>query len=268
MRLFVLGVLIGLGGCVRTTAASIQFSPPPRVQPGHAAAPAPALLSAHFALDDAPSLQGSDAIALVFSEEVDAASLRADAFMVLLADGSRTLATDAFLAPASESDENRTVWIVGDFGDPRRRPPTDVVIIRPLHTESGASLDGLLGPVRAYEEGGEIVFAQTQAEPCASGQTRVRTYWTDALRDVAPPDLGAVTIELLGGQSTPPSSFEDHADPDSFVGEATDDNVLDLCVPREGRVVGVRVQAGAFADVPGHRTVATRATVARPAAPE
>lgn len=223
------------------------------------------MLSAHYALDDAPSLGGLDGIAVVFSEDVDAASLRPGVFLVLLADGGRTLAKEAVLAPASEADENRTVWLLGDFGDPRRRPPTDVVVIAPLHTESGSSLEGVLAPVLGFDEGGQIVHAQVQQEPCASGQARVRTYWTDALRDVAEDDLQAISLELVSGRTVPPSGFEDHAEAGSFVGESRDDNVLDLCVPDLERVVGVRVQAGAFTDIPGHRNAATRATVARPA---
>ena len=260
--------MLGLGGCVRGTTSSVQFSPPPRVRPRAQTRPAPALLSAHFARDDAPEFEGADAITLVFSEEVDAASLQPSAFMVLLADGARTLATEAYLAPASEADENRTVWIVGDFGDPRRRPPTDVVVIRPLHTESGGTLEGVLGPVVPYEDGGTIVFAKIQAEPCGQGQPRVRTYWTDALREVVDEDLAAIDLELVSGQTVQPVAFEDQPEAGVFVGEARDDNVLDLCVPQQARVVSVRVKAGIFTDVAGHPNAATRAMVARAPAPE
>ena len=241
----------------------MQFSPPPRVPAPAQTRPQVSLLAAHFARDDAPEFGGLDGIALVFSEEVDAASLRPDAFLVLLADGGRTLATDAVLAPASEADENRTVWILGDFGDPRRRAPTDVVVVAPVFTESGASLDGVLGPVSAFDEGGRIVHAEIAAAPCASGQSRVQTVWTDSLREVASEDLAAISLELISGRTVTPSAFEDHAEGGAFVGESRDDNVLDLCVPDEERVVGVRVTAGVFTDVPGHRTAATRAPVAR-----
>lgn len=226
------------------------------------------MLSAHFAVDDAPSLGGLDSIAVVFSEDVDAASLRPGVFLVLLADGGRTLAKEAVLAPASEADENRTVWLLGDFGDPRRRPPTDVVVIAPLHTENGGSLEGVLGPVVGFDEGGHIVHAQVQRTPCAAGEPRVRTYWTDSLRDVAEEDLQAITLELVSGRTVSPSGFEDHAEGGAFVGESRDDNVLDLCVPVEERVIGVRVPAGTFTDLPGHRSAASRATVARAPAPE
>ncbi len=226
------------------------------------------MLSAHFAQDDAPSLGGLDSIAVVFSEDVDAASLRPDVFLVLLADGGRTLAREAVLAPASEADENRTVWLLGDFGDPRRRPPTDVVVIAPLHTESGSSLEGVLAPVLGFGEGGHIVHAQAEPEFCESGEPRIRTFWTDALRDVAQEDLQAITLELVSGRTVSPSSFEDHADVGSFIGESRDDNVLDLCVPAQERVIGVRVQAGSFTDVPGHRSAGTKAPVARAPAAE
>lgn len=262
------GLALATVACAGRPTASVQFSPPPRVPaPTNTTAPA-TMLSAHFAVDDAPSLGGLDGIAVVFSEEVDPASLRPGVFLVLLADGGRTLAKEAILAPASEADENRTVWLLGDFGDPRRRPPTDVVVIAPLHTESGASLQGVLAPVRGFDEGGQIVYAQAQQEPCASGDPRVRTFWTDALREVAPEDLQAISLELVSGRTVPPLSFEDHAQAGSFVGESRDDNVLDLCVPVQERVIGVRVRAGTFTDVPGHRSAATRATVARAPATE
>lgn len=263
MRLLVPCIALALTGCVGVSASSVQFSPPPRVQPPPPSSNQASLLTAHFARDDAPEQEGLDSIALVFSEDVDAASLRPDAFMVLLADGSRTLATDARLAPASEADENRTVWVSGDFGDPRRRVPTDVVVIRPVFTESGASLDGALGPVLGFDDGGRIAHAQQQTSPCASGEARVRTVWTDSLRDVQADDLAAISLELISGRTVTPSGFEDHEDHGPFVGEARDDNVLDLCVPDPERVVGVRVKAGAFTDVPGHRSAATRAPVAR-----
>ncbi|MBV1858145.1 MAG: hypothetical protein KUG77_07005, partial [Nannocystaceae bacterium] len=97
--------------CVGRPTASIQFSPPPRVPPPSEARARATILSAHFAVDDAPSFGGLDGIAVVFSEDVDAASLRPGVFLVLLADGGRTLAKEAVLAPASEADENRTVWL-------------------------------------------------------------------------------------------------------------------------------------------------------------
>ena len=65
-----------------------------------------------------------------------------------------------------------------------------------------------------------------------------------------------------------PSAFADHGVSSAAAGEERDDNVLDLCVPDEERVVGVRVAAGVFADRPGHRNVASRASVARRPAPE
>ncbi len=268
VRLLFSCAVVAMGGCVPRTATSIQFSPPPRVAAPAQLRPDPTILSAHLAFDDQPSFGGLDGIAMVFSEEIEAASLFPAAFLVLLGDGSRVLPTDAILAPASEADENRTVWLLGDFGDPRRRPPTDVVVIRPLHTESGASLQGALAPVSGAEEGGRIVWAESGLPPCASGEPSVRTYWTDSLRDVGVEDLASISLELVGGRTVHPSGFEDHGDPSAAVGEARDDNVLDLCVPQEERVLSVRVPAGLFADIPGHPNAATRAAVARRPAPE
>ncbi len=203
-----------------------------------------------------------DGIAVVFSVEVDAASLRPSAFLVVLADGSRVFPTEAILAPASEGDENRTVLLVGDFGDPRRRPPADVLVIRPLHAESGQSLQGLLSPVTGYDEGGKIVVAQRVETPCEGGGQRIRTYWTDGLRGVQAEDLAAITVELADGGTARPRAFDDHR----LQAQDSEDNVLDLCVMGSSPAIRVSVAAGVFTDPPGHLNVATQTPVAPAAA--
>ncbi len=266
MQRFVLAALVAVtvGGCRIQSAPPVQIAPPSRPTAPARAQPEPALLSAHFALDDAPSLGDLDGIAVVFSVEVDPASLQPSAFMVVLADGTRAFPTEAVLAPASEADENRTVLLIGDFGDPRRRPPADVLVIRTLHAETGQSLRGLLGPVSGYDEGGTIVTAEQRKAPCDAGAQRIRTYWTDALRGVEAADLQAVTVELSGGRTAHPTAFEDH----EFEREDREDNVLDLCVPAAERVMSVWVDAGVFSDAPGHLNAATKTAVARAPAPE
>ncbi|MEM6290899.1 MAG: hypothetical protein AAGA54_06520 [Myxococcota bacterium] len=266
MQRFVLVALVAIAasGCRVRSSPPVQIAPPVRPAAPARTLPEPTLLSAHFALDDAPSLGDLDAVSVVFSVEVDPASLQPSAFMVVLADGTRAFPTEAVLAPSSEADENRTVLLVGDFGDPRRRPPADVLVIRTLHAETGQSLRGLLGPISGYDEGGRIVAAEQSETPCDAGAQRVRTYWTDALRGVEPADLQAVTVELSGGRTAHPVAFDDHRSDR----EEREDNVLDLCVPATEQVVSIWVEAGAFTDAPGHLSAATKTTVARAPAPE
>jgi len=76
------------------------------------------ILSAHWALSDAPAFDGRDGIPLVFAAEVDPMTLTPAAFVVRRSDGSMAVPALALLAPANEHDENRTVLLLGHFADP------------------------------------------------------------------------------------------------------------------------------------------------------
>ncbi|MEM6992947.1 MAG: hypothetical protein AAF721_20695 [Myxococcota bacterium] len=241
-------------GCVRQAAPpqtvhTIDFPAPTAVAP---APVPPEILSAHFAIDNAPPLDGLDALPVVFSVELDAATVVPAYFLVARSDGSRARPKAAVLSPASESDENRTVLLVGEFGAPGKAAPTNVAVSGPVYSEEGQALRGLAAPVLAFETPPTIVFAESLAPAegrCPEAKSVIRTYWSEGLRALAPEATAKLRVEIDGGQDVTPTGFDDHGAPGQ---DAGDDNVLDICVGHDARPLRLRVEAGVLADPAGH----------------
>ncbi len=114
-----LAALLGLlGSCTGSaTTQQIQITlPAPEPSSKATVAVEPAILSAHLSRLDDPELGGLDGLMLVFNVELDAAALAPRAFVVSRAEGGLVWPSRALLSPASESDENRTVLLIGEFG--------------------------------------------------------------------------------------------------------------------------------------------------------
>src|SRR5688572_12561113 len=109
MRLALLALL--LAACrQQTMPAQVMFEPPARAPAGLATAPLePAILSAQI------GAQGE--ILVVFSHEVDPASVDPHGFLLAFDEGGRVFPREAVLSPSNESDENRTVLLLGEFKD-------------------------------------------------------------------------------------------------------------------------------------------------------
>jgi hypothetical protein len=244
LRLVVLAV--AAGGCRPPILPNhVTFEPQPRAA-GRAHAPVePAILSAH--------LGGQSEILVVFSQEVDAASLEANGFLVAFAEGTRVFPREAVLSPSNESDENRTVLLIGDFEDPQGQPPSDVMVVGSLYTENGTKLQGVAAPVTPSSTAGVIVLAQRLQPPrgvCAGAAQAVRTYWIDGLRDVDGDDLARIDVMLDDANTVHPIAFDDHRLED----ESREDNVLDLCIAEPSPAQRVTIAAEAFTDPGGHPT--------------
>ncbi|MCX4247272.1 hypothetical protein [Paraliomyxa miuraensis] len=249
-------LLCGLGLC--GLGACRPPAPPPRIQPPApaprepAAAP-PSILSAHLARVDDPELGGKDGILLVLDAELDAASLRPRAFVISRTSAGPVWPEQAILAPASEDDENRTVLLIGEFGEPGQEP-SHVAIAGSLWSEDGRLLQGLGAPVTPSAAPPYVVALQVlppAPQRCEGVAQTLRTYWTDELRGVEADDLSRIRVRLHGGALVSPVRFDDH---ETEHGEAGQDNVLDLCVDDPAPIDALSVQGGAFHDVAGHRS--------------
>ena len=233
--------------------------------PGGPRTPAPdkpAILSAHFAINDAPPLDGADALPVVFSVELDAATVVPEYFFIGREDGRRARPDMAILAPANEADENRTVLLIGDFGAPDETPATTVAVSGPVYSEAGGSLRGLASPVLAFDTPPTVVFAERLAPQqgrCAGAGSVVRTYWTEGLRALDPDSTSKVTIELDDGSSRPAVAFDDQGAPGLDGG---DDNVLDICLGDKARPVRLQIAAAILTDPAGHTNIAIDVDIA------
>jgi hypothetical protein len=225
-------------------------------------AQAPRILSAHFSRDGVGDENAEDELLVVFSTEVDPATLDARAFIVVLDNGDLARCARAILDPADEYDENRTVTLIGKFGDAKKNPPVAVRVMGNLYAEDGRTLDGLDAELRSFEEPDELVWIEVvkpEEHRCAGARQVVRTYWTDNLRDVGADDLTRVTVSFTDGSEVAPTAFDDHASLGGEV-ELPDDNVLDLCLGRDAPVSAVSVSEAAFGDRAGHPSAKTQRT--------
>jgi len=269
-RVHVALITAGVSGCVvrsappRQTPHSVEIVAP--VQSPRAPSEDPAILSAHFAIDDAPPLDGADALPIVFNVELDASTVVPEHFIVAREGGSRARPTAARLSPANESDENRTVLLIGDFGGPDDRPPTNVAVSGAVYSEGGASLRGLASDVLAYATPPTVVYAELLAPSegrCDGAGAAVRTYWTEGLRALDPEATGRFSIGTDDGGSVVAASFDDQGAPGE---DGADDNVLDVCVAEPSRPVRLRVEAGVVTDPAGHANGAIDVDIALPPA--
>jgi len=202
---------------------------------------------------------------LVFSVEVDAAALDPRAFVVSLANAGPVRPRRALLSPASEDDENRSVMLVGEFGDTiADRQPTHIAVTGPLFAEDGTRLTGLGATVVPFGVPPRIVAAtMLSAGPgrCEGSAQLLRTYWSDELRGVEPEDRERIRMEAEDGTSAPPSSFDDHEADHSETGQ---DNVLDLCMAQTTWIDRIWVEAETFRDVSGHGSAAVELQIDHP----
>ena len=138
------------------------------------------LLSAFFGLDNAlPRLSrlicrgapGQDGMPVIFSTEIDHATMQAGDFRVTTASGTTGDMHCVTLLPATDAGELRTVLLVGEFGDAETDPPVSVDIVGHLH-----SIDGTL----------DFRGAQVGVTPLASGPSLVMA----EIADATAPDLG------------------------------------------------------------------------------
>ncbi|MFV8752521.1 hypothetical protein ACNOYE_18395 [Nannocystaceae bacterium ST9] len=200
-----------------------------------------------------------DVLVLVFASEIDPLGLVPEAFGIVRADGQRVRPVEVRLGPADEGDENRSVILVGEFGEPQAEPIA-VHVIGSLFGEAGESFAGLdveVSPSAAADR--LLVIERLGPDPsrCPGAQQVLRTYWSDALAGVAASDLAAIELLLADGSARAPIDFDDHAGREGEVGLGpADDNVLDLCIDVATPVVRLRIAAGQFTDAQGHATAA------------
>lgn len=261
-RLWVLSLVFGLACQPRAQRPTPRY--PSRTRPTKAnAAGQTTILSARVSGLDVREQGGLDEVTVVFSVELDAASLRPQQFLLFYADGRRAFPLEVGLAPASEADENRTVALRGELADASSDLPVDVMVVGSLYTEDGAKLRMLSAAIEAPTIPARAVFAvlaPTQERACAGLQQRVATYWSTALRDVDAADLAGIEVELADGRTVTPTRFDDHR----LDRQHNEDNVLDLCIADATVVHRVKFAAELFSDPLGSPTAAVELVVAKP----
>ena len=166
----------------------------------------PRLLSAFFGLDnDLPFRinlicvggSGKDGMPVVFSQTLDADTLEPEDFQIVTASGKVNTPRCVTLNPARDASENRTVLLIGEFGDAPKDPPTSVKIVGELLSDGTPSVDfnGAQIDVTPLAAGPSIVLAQQVAE----------SVWTKKSTSTACPKDSAQVIRVTwnGGVKRP-----------------------------------------------------------------
>ena len=215
------------------------------------------LLSAFFGLDNSmpqksigiwSKAPGKDGMPLVFSHEIDPATLNSNAFQITTQKGEKLNVTFATFKPAIEEFELRTVLLIGEFGNAPENEPKEVEIIGDLKTRDGQNLKGQKIEVTPLKDGPFICYAEyfllvkdypfrEKGAGCdcpnTESETVVRTVWTGGVRATNGKELGekeltSFTITLIQNSDTIRVHPFHIADIDD------NDNNIDLCIIEKG----------------------------------
>jgi len=130
-----------------------------------------ALVSAFFGLDDAlpdrvtdrvacEGAGGADGMPIIFSHEVDIATLEPGDIRVTRASGAIGEVRCLTLAPADDAGELRTALLAGDYGSPEDPPLSVEIVGNVLSLDNSVNFIGARIPVTLLEDGPSLVWAE------------------------------------------------------------------------------------------------------------
>lgn len=215
------------------------------------------LLSAFFGLDNAmpqksmgiwSKAPGKDGMPLVFSHEIDPATLSQNVFRITTQKGDKLNVAFVTFKPAIEEFELRTILLIGEFGNAPDNVPKEVEIIGDLKTRDGQNLKWQKIEVTPLEDGPFISYAEYFSLdkdypfrekgagcdcPKSETETVVRTVWAGGVRATNGKELGekelkSFTISLIQNSDTIKVHPFHIADIDD------NDNNIDLCIKEKG----------------------------------
>jgi len=189
------------------------------------------ILTAFFGLDNGLTQQaralyknapGKDGMPVVFSLEVNPATLDASDFQITTKNGSKFNVEAVTLLPAEEEFELRTALLIGEYGNHPDNPPVLVTIIGDLMSRTGVNFKGQTKEVIPLTEGPILSYAEyftfTKDYPyledgggcdCPKGttQTVIKAVWAGGVRAVNGKELGnnelsAFVVTLVQGTDT------------------------------------------------------------------
>lgn len=128
------------------------------------------LLSAFYGLDDAipffasfricGSFGHQDGMPVIFSRELDVATVQAGDFLVTLADGDQITPACVTPAPAADVGELRTMLLIGDFGSKDNQPVSVEITGDVISLDHQTSFQGASVGVTPLEQGPSLVLAE------------------------------------------------------------------------------------------------------------
>jgi len=226
------------------------------------------LVSAFFGLDNGlPSLLCNqlggllDGMPVNFKFPLDASSLSETDFEVLDSLGNIHTPICAFLAPANENGENRTVLLIGEFGTAITNPPVEVRIVGDLFTtdtlagESACSdiinLNGITTTnIIPLNDGPSLFFAQRivgSLNECNSGTQTIQVAWDGGITPYISGNIESDLFQYYIGYSDSSGVLIPHV-PISIADINDNDNFHQLCFSTSNDIVKISMMANTVED--------------------
>ena len=239
------------------------------------------LLSAFFGLDNEmpqksmgiwSKAPGKDGMPLVFSHEIDPATLSPNLFQITTQKGEKLTVKFTSFKPAIEEFELRTILLIGEFGNAPDNEPKEVEIIGDLKTRDGQNLKGQKIEVSPLENGPFISYAEYFSLdkdypfrekgagcdcPNSETETIIRTVWAGGVRATNGKELGekeltSFTIILIQNSDT----IKVH--PFLIADIDDNDNNIDLCIKEKGIPILVEAKEKIAIDPRGDKNPNTK----------
>ena len=230
------------------------------------------LLSAFFGLDNnlpfrsnrlCLGASGQDGMPVVFSHTLNTETVNESDFEVETRSGEVYSPICVTLRPADDEGENRTVLLIGEFGNAETDPPERVFIVGDLHSDSEDSkplnFKGLYTDVIPLDSGPALILAERVPREVWSKERRgtmcpdssrqvIRVTWTGGVRLPNGNELGEIERSLyrieLEGENDRRLSLQ----PDYLADLEDRDNNHLLCLDSEFPAISVSFPAGHLVD--------------------
>lgn len=232
-----------------------------------------AIVSAFFGLDNSlpftanllcPGAMGMDGMPVNFKFPIDAASLSASDFEVEDSLGNIHIPLCAVLAPANEAGENRTVLLIGEFGNANSNPPYEVRVVDDLMTRDTLpgehacseiiNLNGVsTSNVVPLAKGPSLFFAQKltgSLNECSSGIQTIQVAWDGGVTPFISGDSESDLYTYYTGYSDSSGVLVPHA-PIAIADTSDNDNFHQLCFATSEAIVKIAMAANSVEDPNG-----------------
>ncbi|MGE3167164.1 MAG: hypothetical protein AB7O52_19835 [Planctomycetota bacterium] len=244
------------------------------------------IFSAFFGLDDSfpafgaaafgcPAAAGLDGMPLVMSRRLDPQTLDPSDFVVYTQSGVAYVPICVTLAPAIDPGENRTVLLLGEFGDDGVDPPVSVEITGELLTapnECPGDFQGAQVTVTPLGDGPELEWAevvpqlQWAADVPAGTVQVVRATWGGGVTQPSGAEIGDAERQLYTVTVATPGGSTVDVVPFALADLNDNDNNHELCLDVAGIALSVSFSGSVMTDPNGDLNLPSAVSVTIPRA--
>jgi hypothetical protein len=209
---------------------------------------------------------GEDGMPVVLSHTIEPDSLQAEDFLVVRQSGDANTPMCVTLRPAGDMDENRTVLLIGEFGNADDDPPVEVLIVDDVFSDATdrpqVNFRGTQVSVIPLDAGPEIILAAAVSKdiwslpgrgtscPTVTKQV-VRVTWTGGVRLPNREELGEAQRTLYKVSLTAADGSRSEVSPAALADLGDADNNHLLCLDTTTPATSVTFPAGHLVDPNG-----------------